>query len=532
MNRFRSIVISTKVLLILLTWRSVTYGQDVYAKNDLIDIKHYTFNLTLQDESDVIYGQTYITFDAEPNASTASFDLIQKSGKYGMEIMSVIAGGQNIDFSYSNNKIAIDLDQIADNPKKVQINYTGIPELGLVIDKTKFGQRSFFGDNWPNRARHWLPCVDHPYDKASVTFRITAPSHYDVVATGKKIEESHLNGGMKLTAYYEPTPVAMKVMTIGVTQFASKLLGYVDDIPITAWVYPENRLDGFSDYSPAVEVMEYFTENIGPYPFAKLANMQAKTQWGGLENAGNISYCENSVTGRGTVEGLIAHEIAHQWFGNSVTEDSWNHVWLSEGFATYFTILFQENKYGNEKRKEELSTDRDQVIAYYKSNPSPIVDLSIKDPMKVLSRNTYQKASWVLNMLRHTVGDDNFWRGIRLYYERYRDDNALTSDFQQIMEEVSGLDLGAFFRQWIFTKGYPELNWSWAYHEGRLTVSIDQVQDHHTFKFPLEIGIEQNGHTTIHRVDVTSKSHTFQIDVDKPQQVMLDPDSWLLFEER
>ena len=150
-----------------------------------------------------------------------------------------------------------------------------------MIDTTKFGQRSFFGDNWPNLARYWLPCVDHPYDKASVEFRINAPEQYDVVATDKKIEESNLGNGYKLTSYNEPAPVAMKVVTIGVTKFATPLLGMVGDIPITAWVYPENRLDGFSHYAVATNVMEYFIQNIGSYSYAKLANMQAQTQWGG-----------------------------------------------------------------------------------------------------------------------------------------------------------------------------------------------------------------------------------------------------------
>ena len=135
-----------------------------------------------------------------------------------------------------------------------------------------------------------MPSVDHPSDKASIEFRITAPVHYDVVATGEKYEESNLGDGHKLTVYKEPAPVAMKVVTIGVTKFASRLLEEVDGIPVSAWVYPENRLDGFSDYGVAVDVLKYFIDNIGPYSYAKLANMQAKTQWGGLENAGNIAY--------------------------------------------------------------------------------------------------------------------------------------------------------------------------------------------------------------------------------------------------
>ena len=303
-------------------------------------------------------------------------------------------------------------------------------------------------------------------------------------------------------------------------------------ICFSAWVYPENRLDGFSDYSVAIDVMKYFIENIGPYSYAKLANMQAKTQWGGLENAGTISYFENSVTGKNEVEGLIAHEIAHQWFGNSASENDWNHVWLSEGFATYFAILYQESVYGDEKRKEELELDRKQIFDYYKKNPSPIVDPSIKDPMKVLSTNTYQKAGWVLNILRHKLGEEIFWKGIRAYYAKYRNANAMTADFQKVMEEVSGENLESFFKQWIFTKGYPEIKWDWTYEKGKIKIELEQLQDHHLYNFPLEIEIQKDGKSIISSFQVNSKRSSFEIKVSsKPDMVNLDPNTWLLFEE-
>ncbi len=509
------------------------YAQDSYQKNESADVKNYVFGLHLNDENDEIKGKALITVDFKNEVENFALDLIGKSEEYGMEVTAVLEDSVEANYEFSENKIIIRPKFNDSSTKTFMVQYHGIPERGLVIDTTKYGQRSFFGDNWPNLARHWLPSVDHPYDKASIEFRITAPQHYDVVATGVKIEESYLNNGFKLTTYKEPAPVAMKVVTIGVTKFASKLLDMVGEIPVTAWVYPENRLDGFSDYAVSTNVMNYFVDHIGPYAYAKLANMQAKTQWGGLENAGTISYFENSVTGKNEVEGLIAHEIAHQWFGNSASEASWNHVWLSEGFATYFSILYLESVYGDKKRKEELILDRKQVIEYYQKNPAPIVDNSIKDPFKVLSTNTYQKGGWVLNMLRHKLGDEIFWKGIRKYYKTYENSNAMTEDFRKVMEEVSGKDLENFFAQWIFTKGHPELKWNWKYRRGRLLVSIDQVQKHHIFEFPLEIGIRNGEQTKKEIVQIDEKSKTFEIKVDsKPTEVILDPGVWLLFEEK
>ncbi len=350
---------SILVLILLLVPFLGLKAQDTYQRNPYADVQSYIFNLDLNDTTDQIKGKAEITVEFKDRTKTFNLDLIEKSATYGMAVDSIFEDDHKANYTFQNNKIKITPSSDTTKTRTFKVAYHGIPERGLVIDTTKFGQRSFFGDNWPNLARHWLPSVDHPYDKASIEFRITAPEHYDVVATGEKIEESRLNNGYKLTTYKEPAPVAMKVVTIGVTEFASKLLDKVNDIPVTAWVYPQNRLDGFSDYKVASKVLRYFIDNIGPYSYAKLANMQAKTQWGGLENAGTISYFENSVTGKNEVEGLIAHEIAHQWFGNSATENDWNHIWLSEGFATYFAILYQESVYGDEKRKEELELDRE-----------------------------------------------------------------------------------------------------------------------------------------------------------------------------
>ncbi|MGI9530142.1 M1 family metallopeptidase [Lutimonas sp.] len=520
-------------LLIVFLFSAVVYAQDSYKRNSSANVQHYEFNLQLNDKNNEIKGESTIYVNFENGIDTFSLDLIKNQGDFGMRLKEVLENGEKANYDYSNDKIHITPSQQGDQTREYTIKYAGIPEKGLVIDTTKYGQRSFFGDNWPNLARYWLACVDHPYDKASVEFKIIAPDHYDVVATGKKIEESSLGNDLKMTRYFEPAPVATKVMTIGVTRFAASYLGTVEGIDISAWVYPENRQEGFTDFEEATKIMEYFISQIGPYSYAKLANMQAKTKWGGLENAGTISYKETSITGNKEIQGLMAHEIAHQWFGNSATEDNWNHVWLSEGFATYFTILYQEEVDGNEKRKEELQKDQIEIFEYYLKNPSPIIDLTITDPKKVLSRNTYQKGSWVLNMLRHRIGDEAFWDGIRTYYKKYQNANVLSEDFQQEMENASGDDLEEFFNQWLYIKGYPELKWLWKYHNGKLTISVKQVQKHHVFKFPIEFGIVSDDEMEIKKVMVSEKSSKFEIELEgKPDSVVIDPETWLLFQEK
>lgn len=519
--------------IIQLLFISVLNAQDMYKRNNFADVEHYVFHLSLNDENNEIKGKTEVKVTFEQVPDTFALDLVGKKANFGMDLIDVRENNKSVKYSFKNNKIYIFPSKENDLQRTYNIKYIGVPERGLVIAKTKFGQRSFFGDNWPNLARHWLPTVDHPYDKASVEFNITAPDHYDVVATGVKVEESDLDNGLKLTRYLEKAPVAMKVVTIGVTKFAVKNLGYVGNTEVSAWVYPENRYEGFSDFEEATKILSYFVEKVGPYSYAKLANMQVKTVWGGLENAGTISYNEKSITGKREIQALMAHEIAHQWFGNSATEDTWNHVWLSEGFATYFAILYQESVDGNEKRKIELIKDRAEVIEYYGKKPSPIVDMTIKDPKKVLSRNTYQKGGWVLNMLRHRLGDEVFWQGIRTYYQTYKDANVMSADFQKVMEETSGEDLESFFEQWLYVKGYPEIKWKWKFKKGILKITITQKQKHHTFQFPIEFIIKNEGVIKMETIEVKDKSTIFEIELEsKPEEVVIDPEVWLLFEEK
>ena len=349
----------------------------------------------------------------------------------GMIVSRVTIGAEIAKWKHTEDKLTVFLNSPAKQNDTLEfvIEYSGIPDDGLIISKNKFGNRTFFADHWPDRAHNYLPCIDHPYDKATVDFLITAPDKYRVVASGILIEESDLPGIMTFTHWSESVPIATKVMAFGAAQFAVKSAGSVDNIPVWTWVYPENSEAGFYDYSVAVKPLKYYDEIIGKYPYRKLANVQSKTIYGGLENAGTIFYSENSVTGLGKSEGLIAHEIAHQWFGNSVTEDDWHHIWLSEGFATYLTSLYFEAQQGRSRLESDMRSARTKVLKYNESHLSPVIDTTVSDLMNLLNPNSYQKGAWVLHMLRYQLGDKVFFRGLQLYYSMYCNSNASTEDF-------------------------------------------------------------------------------------------------------
>lgn len=508
----------------------LSQGKDPYPVNKNIDVVHYTFHLELNDSTDVISGKTEIILALKNNIKSFEIDLVgKKSDGTGMTVKSV--GPSSIVDSFeqlANDRIKINLKSSEQRTIQIMVEYFGKPGDGLIIGKNKFGDRTFFGDNWPDRGHHWLACVDHPSDKATVTFSITAPQHYQIVATGALREESMIEKGRKTTRWEETAPVPVKVMTMGAARFAIKHTGPVQGIPTSVWVYPQNRDAGFSDFEPETRIIRFFMDQVGPYSFSKLAHVQSKTRWGGLENAGNIFYFENSVTGKGQIENLIAHETAHQWFGNSVTENDWHHVWLSEGFATYFTHLYNEWIYGVEKRKTGMERDRTNILKHELLPKSPVVDTTIRDIGKVLSTITYQKASFVLHMLRKEVGDKAFFSGVRNYYSTFQNRNAMTDDFRKAIETASGKSLDWFFNQWIFKPGAPEVQVTWEYKPAEQAVKLKVRQNGPTlFRFRLEAAI---GNAGTESLEISQQEQIFTIKTPaKPAGITLDSGINLLY---
>ncbi|HET6767995.1 MAG TPA: M1 family metallopeptidase [Chitinophagaceae bacterium] len=498
-----------------------------------IDVLHYRYEIRLNDNNDTVYGLAKIKVKFLQSSGELNLDLTKaKNDGKGMSI-GKIQGDNIVDCVHKEETLRIILSKKmnAGDTATIVIPYSGIPSDGLIISKTKYGHRSFFADNWPDRGHNWIPCNDDPADKATVEFIVTAPEHYQVVANGVQIEETSLGNNFKLTHWREDTPVSTKVMVIGVADFAVQLAGVVNGkIPVYSWVYPENKDKGFYDYEMAKDILPFFINNVGPYGYKKLANVQSKTRFGGLENANTIFYSENSVSGTRKSEGLLAHEIAHQWFGNMATEKSFGHLWLSEGFATYFTILYFENKYGKDTAIKMLKEDRERIIAYSKESTRAIVDTTETDFMKLLNANSYQKGGWILHMLRNQLGDSVFWRSIRKYYATYAGGVAGTRDLQQIFESVSGTSLKQFFDQWLYTSGQPELDITWRYNAAEKVLYIEGKQlQKNIFHFPLLLKISSASGSGNEKLNVNSAIFSFKIKSDqKPASVTVDPRTELL----
>ena len=532
------------LILLIGVLSSLSPVADDYPKNPSIDAINYAFHLTLSDESDRIVGLAKIDLAFRSDGvRQVRLDLIGTvaDGSSGMNVTDVTVGGASASFSHENDVLLIDLLNPSTNGERitVEISYSGVPATGLIIGDNKYGDRTFFSDNWPNRARNWLPTIDHPYDKAMCEFIVTAPDHYQVISNGLKLEETSLGNGNKLTHWKQSVPIASWLYVLGVARFAVQYVDTFEGKSIQTWVYHQDRDAGFYDFAvPTKKALEFYSDYIGPFSYEKLANIQSNSVGGGMEAASAIFYGDDSVTGDRSERwrNVIIHEIAHQWFGNAVTEYDWDDVWLSEGFATYFTLLFIEHAYGREAFVDGLKKSYAQVKTFYDSRPDYVlIHDGLSDMSQVTTRQTYQKGSWTLHMLRGLVGDDAFWSGIQTYYEEFKDINATTDDFRRHMELSSGRDLGTFFDQWLYKPGHPVVSGDWAMDgDTTLEVRLEQVQsDGSFFELPIQIGVYLEGEMlpSVKTIYLSNSKETFRIPVTTaPERVVLDPDTWLLME--
>jgi aminopeptidase N len=522
-----------------------TARADTYPKNPKIDVVDYRFALELSDADDRVAGTADIEVRVGGGESRLRFDLanlVAATGK-GMTVSSVTVDGAPAAFVHRDDAIVIELPPRAagvDGPRRVRIVYAGIPASGLRIGPNRHGERTFFSDNWPDKARQWLPTVDHIGDKATSTMDVIAPAHYQVVSNGLLQEETDLPGGRRRTIWRQSVPIAPWLFVLGAARFAVQHLDPFDGKPVQTWVYATDRDAGFHDFAvPTRDVLAFFSERIGPFAYEKLANVQSSSVSGGMEAASAIFYSEGSVTGQRTERwrNVIIHEIAHQWFGNAVTEADWDDVWLSEGFATYFTLLYIEHAYGRDEFLRGLESSRQRILAFDTEQPDyRVVHDNLADMTKVTTGQTYQKGAWVLHMLRGMIGDDAFWAGIRDYYRAHLNGQATTADFRGAMERASGRDLRGFFDQWLSRGGLVRVRGDWRYRadDKKVVVTLAQRDAARLFAMPLPIGLYgEAGNTApaLTTIQLTGASQTFEIPADrKPDRVVLDPDHVVLLD--
>jgi aminopeptidase N len=501
---------------------------DTYLRQPSIDVVRYEISLELKDSSDVLTGATKIRIRMNKAASRMWLDFED------MIVDKLLVGGVEQHYEHRNGRLIFPFDRTyAPNEiAQVEVRYHGISQNGgMLIGKNRYGQRVFFSDNWPDRAHHWFPCVDHPSDKAPVDFEIITPEKYEVIANGRRIKTDRLSDGRKVTQWSEYNPIPTYCMAVGVAEFSIVNLEKSATVPIQFYAYPQDLKAAQAKFARTGIMLQFFSNLIGPYPYEKLAQVESTTSYGGMENASAIFYSESSFSELPISENPAPHEIAHQWFGDSVTESDWDHLWLSEGFATYFEALFYEKMEGPDALKRSMESAAKILSEYPAARSKPIIDPSLTDLMKKLNPINYQKGAWILHMLRGVLGDGKFFQGIRLYYRSFQNRTTITEDFRKAMETASGVDLARFFRQWLYQPGWLEcrISWRWVASSGKAAIKVRQIQATGIYDMPLEIAFRVADRWEKCKIRVSKAAKEFYIPLSaKPSSLKIDPDGWML----
>jgi aminopeptidase N len=544
---------------------------DTYVRQPGIRITHYTFDIAVGDTNDEIVmketvdvrfltaGVMSVDLDlcrfsaplrapltpdnrhdpcAEPTGGGRGAPPRTPTGGKGMNVTAVTIGDQPVTFAHDRDLVHITLPR-AYQPGDhcvIVLAYHGIPATGILIGKNKYGDREYFADPWPDKVRNYLAVVDHPSAKTPTTTIVTAPRAYQVIANGRLMEETDLPDGLRRTVWNESVPICSWQMSLGVAPFAVAHFGDYHGIPLSAWVFPQEKDVSVAAFQSFTQpILEFYIDHIGPYSYEKLAQVEANGIGGGMELASDIFY---GYGANGPGRQLIAHEMAHQWFGDSATENDWDDVWLSEGFATYFALLYQEFQDGHDAFLDGVRRSKTQAINYALAHPaSTIVHDNLADISQVIANNAqiYQGGAQVLHNIRGVVGTDAFWAGIRLYYKRFQNSNATTDDFRHAMEEASGQDLAWLFRELLNRGGALQVKGSWRYDTAakQIEVTLDQTQATDIYRMPIEIAIAPAAASgpAIQIADLRERHQVFTFASNtEPAGVVLDPNAWIVMQ--
>ena len=517
-----------------------SFAQDARPYRPGIDVLDYALIIDLPDTGSTIKGDATLTVKRVARVDSLVLDL------RALKVTRLTLDDRVRKYVRTDSTIAISLPRGDSGHYRVRVIYGGKVTDGLIARRDSARRWTYFGDNWPNRARFWIPSVDHPSDKATVTWTVRGPRGRLVVANGRLLETRTSGKGKRArttTRWRESQPIPPYLMVIAAgplvkTDLGQTACGLTDIgrcVAQSVYTAPEQKKAAPGNFAKAGEIVKYFASLVAPFPYEKLAHVQSATRFGGMENASAIFYSDAPFRQRaGTSEGTIAHEIAHQWFGDAVTERDWPHLWLSEGFATYFAALWAQKAHGDSAFHAELTKIRAHILDDSLVVPThAVIDTTETNLFHLLNANSYEKGGFVLHMLRGEVGDSAFFQGVRAYYRQHKHGTALTSDLQTALEAASSRRLGSFFDQWLNRPGFPEIDVSWSTDSlGKsFLLSVTQTGKHGLFAFPLRLGLADST-GVVRRVEVGIPAQTetkVELPISAPvQQVEADPDVQLL----
>jgi aminopeptidase N len=507
-----------------LSLRRSTANNAVAISNYGYDALFYHLQLKILTSSQEIEGLLVM----EAKSETDGLATVPMDFYANMQVLSV--GENAASFARSGNVLTLTLKQTLPRGQKfrVSVSYRGQPQsggFGAFTFNTHSGAWIIASLSEPYYARLWWPCKDTPADKAdSVQVDLTVPDNLTGVSNGK-LENVQSASGWKTFSWKERYPITTYLVSVAVSNYAEfgETFTFADGtrMPIRHYVYPENLATAQAQLADTRDMLAFFNRAFGDYPFKKEKYGHAQFAWGGgMEH--------QTITSVGSFgDGLIAHEMSHQWFGDLITMKSWQDIWLNEGFATYSEALYFEHRDGKAAYQRYMAN---------MSNSIPSTgSVFVRDTTSVSaifnSGLVYRKGAWVLHMLRHVIDDSTFFRLLRSYVadSRYRFGNATTGDFKNLAEQISAKELDWFFEQWVYRAGRPELKYAWKWEGAQLFLRLKQAQAGEGYRLPLELAAIAGADTFRFAFEHNGGFQEYRFAAARPiTRVLVDPDSWVL----
>jgi hypothetical protein len=422
------------------------------------DVQKYVITLNINDSTRFIQGDVLATVLAEELLSSITYELSTLS------VSSVLVNGQAASFTHNGGLLNIAVDVAAGQTFTTQVFYSGVPTLSPNLYQIGmiFGSNSVFTISDPDAGRYWWPSYDHPWDKAVVDLHITMRSDWKVAANGLRSNIVNNGNGTSTTTWLGSNPMTtyLVCLTAGPYVEINQTVPDMNNLPIQNFVMQSQYNNAMVDFQRVPEMISYFSQLFGPYPFEKYGHATVNmSTFAAMEHQTMTTLGNSLITGNGTHEVTIAHELAHQWYGNGVSFLDFKDVWLSEGFATYSEHLWTDKRFGWESAVAYINSSYHQ---YYNSWEASIGPQTIYNPSfyNYFSPPSYEKSASVLHMLRLKIGDANFFQLLRQWFTTYNGGNAVTAEFEAMAEQISGMDLTQFFNQWIYGSGIPSVEYS------------------------------------------------------------------------
>lgn len=509
------------------------------------DVRHYIIRLSFDRENEKVFGDTTVQLSPLAGGFSA-FDLDAVGLRF--ESVTLEPAGTQLRFKASNDRVSITLPGpvAAGDLVSVRLKYSASPKRGLhfVDEKRQNGEVVYPAQVWtdsePEEARYWFPSFDSPADKATSEQFITAGKTETVIGNGDLIEKKENTDGTLTWHYTMPLPHSTYLTSFVVGKYV-KVAETYKNTPLGFYLFPGRESMALQIFGKTKDLMKIFEEATGmAYPFSKYDQaVVSEFKDGGMENITATIMSDREVSlllfkQPGAVDDLVAHELAHSWFGNMVTCRNWAELWLNEGLSTFMEAVFHEKVYG---REDYIAKVRDDALEYMVKENSTRERQGLYnrragdiDAVFANAATTYNKGGAVIHMLRETIGDAAFWKGINIYLNRHKFGNVESTDLRAVMEETSGQDLGWFFSQWVYGVGYPKLDVEQAFDTNtkELKVTVSQIQKGDSLMpeaFILSMNVEFRDGETVRKepIKITKKTETFVFKIDKmPSSIEID----------